>query len=76
MDDFFSKTSCDRCEKEELKTKIMSWFNEDTICSSCHNEERILRLKLSELGFNDSKFEGINLSIESIRKLIKDSPAS
>lgn len=72
MNDFFIKKTCDRCEND-LKSRSMSWFNSDVLCADCLQEERILRLKLSELGFNDSKLEGINLSIETIKKLVKDS---
>lgn len=72
MDDFFNKTECDRCQGE-LKSRTMSWFNDETICEICAKEEKTLRFKLSEIGFNDSKLEGINLSIQSIRKLLKDS---
>lgn len=72
MDDLFTKQKCDRCEND-LKLRTMSWFNDDVLCNSCSNEERRLKLRLFELGFDTAKFEGINLSIESIKRMIKDS---
>jgi len=39
MSDFFTKKNCDRCYGD-LKTRTMSWLNEDVICMDCSKEER------------------------------------
>lgn len=38
MDDFFTKKICDRCGGD-LTTRIMSKFNTDVICHTCHKKE-------------------------------------
>ena len=38
-DDFFTKTTCDRCGKP-LTVRTMSFFNTDAICPECAEVER------------------------------------
>ena len=38
MDDFFSKTKCDRCGGP-LPIRTMSMYNTDVICPSCKDQE-------------------------------------
>lgn len=40
MDKFFSQTHCDRCGGELNGGRIMSMYNEDTICMKCADAER------------------------------------
>ena len=40
MDDFFKKTRCDRCGGSLDGGRIMSMFNEQTICMACKEKER------------------------------------
>ena len=40
MDDFFKKTRCDRCHGSLDRGRIMSMFNEQTICMDCCEKER------------------------------------
>lgn len=38
--DFFKKTNCDRCGCSlEGKSRIMSMYNDDCLCSKCKDEE-------------------------------------
>lgn len=48
-DKFFTQPNCDRCGGE-LHTRIMSWFNNDTICMDCSKKEKELRSKLRDSG--------------------------
>ena len=57
MDDFFNKKCCDRCG-EILKSRIMSWFNEDTLCSACKGRENELKDNLRDKGVNVEALEG------------------
>jgi hypothetical protein len=50
MTDLFKATHCDRCGSKLIGARKMSWFNEDTICSSCIEDEKELRAKLPEGG--------------------------
>ena len=52
-DEFFSKTKCDRCPND-LKTRTMSWFNDDTICLACSAEESKIKKALREKGIEDA----------------------
>ena len=46
MDKFFNQTHCDRCDAP-LSSRIMSWFNNDTICvDKCKKAEDELKAKL------------------------------
>jgi len=50
MDKFFTQTNCDRCGTP-LFARIMSWFNNDTICvNKCKREEDELKAKLPNGG--------------------------
>lgn len=40
MDDFFRKTRCDRCHGSLDGGRIMSMYNEQTICMDCYEKER------------------------------------
>lgn len=40
MDDFFTKTKCDRCGGSLTSGRIMSMFNTDCICMECKEKER------------------------------------
>ena len=40
MDDFFKKTRCDRCHGSLDGGRIMSMYNEQTICMDCYEKER------------------------------------
>ena len=51
-DPFFSKTTCDRCPND-LSVRIMSWFNNQTICMDCSDKESIIKSKLREQGKGD-----------------------
>ena len=39
-DDFFTKTTCDRCGKPLNGVRTMSMFNTETICMECAEAER------------------------------------
>ena len=39
-DGFFTKKTCDRCGGSLADGRIMSMFNEQTICMRCKDEER------------------------------------
>jgi len=54
---FFNKTKCDRCSGQ-LTARIMSWFNEDTICLECSSKEDVIKQKLRENGKKPSDYEG------------------
>ena len=56
-DPFFSQTECDRCPNP-LTVRTMSWFNEDTICTICIDEEKKLKQALQEYGVNVQALEG------------------
>jgi hypothetical protein len=56
-----SASCCERCPND-LISRFMSWFTEETICSRCHNTE--VRFKMAfdrqhqKMGKNASLFEG------------------
>lgn len=58
MDNFFNKTKCDRCSNDLSKGRIMSWFNEQTICTDCSEREIDKKKKLKNKGINTDKLEG------------------
>ena len=39
IDDFFTKRTCDRCGGSLDGGRILSMFNNDTLCMKCKNEE-------------------------------------
>ena len=51
---FFNQERCDRCHSP-LKIRIMSWFNEDTICMDCSDKEADIRAQLPD---NGREYEG------------------
>jgi len=56
-DTFFSQTTCDRCPNP-LTVRTMSWFNKDTICMTCSDEETKLKKALRDSGVNVQALEG------------------
>ena len=48
-DTFFEQSNCSRCG-QKLSARIMSWFNNDTICMDCSTKEKELRKKLPDGG--------------------------
>ena len=48
-DRFFNQPNCDRCG-EKLIARIMSWFNNDTICMECSKKEKEIRKRLPDSG--------------------------
>lgn len=40
MDDFFRRTTCERCHKPLTDGRIMSMFNEQCICMKCKEAEK------------------------------------
>ena len=40
-ENFLTKTKCDRCGQELKGGRIMSMFNEDIICKSCKEKEKL-----------------------------------
>lgn len=55
-DTFFSQEHCDRCG-DNLRVRIMSWFNDETICMECSNKELVIKRKLMESG-DKNNYEG------------------
>ena len=39
IDDFFSKTNCDRCGGSLKGGRIMSMYNDDCLCMECKSKE-------------------------------------
>ena len=58
--DFYNKKNCDRCKCSlEGKGRIMSWFNDDTLCiDNCHEAENWIKEKIRERGENPNAYEG------------------
>jgi hypothetical protein len=56
-DMFFVQKTCSRCPND-LKARIMSWFNDDTICMECADKESKIKEALKEEGKNPSDYEG------------------
>ena len=58
MDEFLTKTKCDRCQKlldvRTMSIRTMSWFNNDTICMECADKETEIKSKLRFLGKKDA----------------------
>ena len=51
-DTFFTQSNCSRCPNE-LNVRIMSWFNNDTICLECSAKEKIIKRTLRERGMEE-----------------------
>jgi hypothetical protein len=58
-DTFFIQSNCDRCSNDLKGGRIMSWFNNDTICMECKEIENELCNLIVEQGKSKSSFEGI-----------------
>ena len=56
-DTFFTQTTCDRCPND-LKVRMMSWFNDDTICTDCHWKEEEIKDSLKALSLDPKDYEG------------------
>jgi hypothetical protein len=56
-DTFFSQENCDRCSAP-LKTRTMSWFTDETICTQCSEQESALKSQLRESGVDPDSLEG------------------
>ena len=52
-DQFLSQSTCSRCPKD-LSVRIMSWFNNDTICMKCSAKETEIKDKLRHMGIKDA----------------------
>lgn len=52
-DTFLEKTNCDRCPND-LKARIMSWFNNDTICMDCSKKESEIKKALRAKGIQNA----------------------
>ena len=48
-DRFFTQSTCSRCPNK-LQVRIMSWFNNDTICMECSDKETVIKKALREKG--------------------------
>lgn len=56
-DQFFKKNNCDRCSGK-LIARIMSWFNDETICINCSKKESEIKEKLRAQGKDPRSYEG------------------
>ena len=57
-DHFFTTQTCDRCGNPDMGVRMLSWFNEQTLCRNCMAGERALRSELRERGVDDGQYEG------------------
>jgi len=58
-DTFFTTETCDRCQGGFSNGgRIMSWFNDDTLCEACKKKENELRESLRAKGIDTDKLEG------------------
>lgn len=57
-DEFFTQDICDRCRKSLESGRIMSWFNDETICFECSKDEQDIKNVLKNRGEDPSKYEG------------------
>jgi hypothetical protein len=53
-DSFFTQNNCDRCPND-LKVRIQSWFNNQTICMECSAKEDVIKKALRENGDKTAK---------------------
>jgi len=58
-DTFFSQDKCDRC-RNPLPVRIMSFFTDETICTTCSEKEAILRNRIERVEGKGAskKYEG------------------
>lgn len=68
MEDFFYILHCDRCSSYLNKGRNRSFFNKEIICNGCHIEEKKIRDKLCELGY-EMTFEKKGYSFDVIKKI-------
>ncbi|MBR2414780.1 MAG: gamma-glutamylcyclotransferase [Clostridia bacterium] len=68
MDDFFKKTQCDRCHGTLEGGRIMSMYNEQTICMFCKKKEmqradyrKAVEADHAEIRKGNYNFKGIGL---------------
>lgn len=68
MDDFFKKTRCDRCHGPLDGGRIMSMYNEQTICMDCCEKEqqradyrKAVEADHAEIRKGNYNFKGIGL---------------
>ena len=52
-DPFFSQSTCDRCPND-LRARIMSWFNNDTLCMECSDKETVIKKQLRDKGIGNA----------------------
>lgn len=62
-DDFFSRATCERCGKSLAgRSRTMSWFTEETICTdgpnSCQHQEEKIKSAIRERGESTRDYEG------------------
>lgn len=58
-DTFFTQKNCDRCSASLSKGRILSFFNEETICTEiCSPKESKIKQELRESGRDPLKYEG------------------
>lgn len=67
MDEFFTKTHCDRCHKPLDGGRIMSVFNTDCLCMKCKDEEckrpdygKAVKAERAEVAKGNYNFKGID----------------
>ena len=78
-DDFFSRATCERCGKS-LKghARTMSWFTEETICTSgyhsCQFKEEKIKQALRDRGEDTRDYEGCGYipTIDNAKHFIKE----
>ena len=56
-DIFFIQKTCSRCSNP-LTARIMSWFNDDTICMDCSAKEDVIKNALVDAGKKPKNYEG------------------
>ena len=81
-DEFFGRSTCERCGCS-LKghARIMSWFTEETICTSghgkrdsCQHQEEKIKQALRDSGKNPRDYEGCGYipTIDNAKHFIKE----
>jgi len=68
MDDFFTKTKCDRCRGDFNGCRTMSMFNTQVICMTCKEKEqqradyrKAVEADHAEIRKGNYNFQGIGL---------------
>ncbi len=57
-EDFLRLKKCQRCGRDLITGRKMSWFNEQAICLHCSAKEEELKRELEGRGLNLRQFEG------------------